>query len=321
MSRSPSNVAHSVHARLKNAAREKGRPFNEILQRYGMERFLYRFSQTAHAAAFTLKGALMLQAHNMTLTRPTRDIDVLGTGAPDSERLECMIRDCCTAEVEGDGITFDLKSISSQPIRADARYEGQRLSVMAYLRKARIPIQVDVGFGDVVVPAPVVVDYPTILDFEPPRLRAYTFESAVAEKYEAMVELGAFNSRMKDFYDIWWLSQHHSFRGSTLGEAVSATFERRKTPFPDAVPVALTSSFVTSRTEAQWTAFYKKLHVQPSRSGEKGLSLTEVTERLHGFLWPLTRSLHADATPPGSWPPGGPWHSVDGSTSDGSSSS
>jgi len=300
-------MAHSVHARLKHAAREQGRPFNDVLQRYGMERFLYRFSTTKHAEHFTLKGALLLQAHDMTLTRPTRDIDLLGTGDPAPDRLEAMIRDCCTVSVADDGITFDLDSIGSQPIRAEARYNGQRLSVMAYLRKARIPIQVDVGFGDVIIPRPTTVEYPGILDFEQPRLQAYTFESAIAEKYEAMVELGAFNSRMKDFYDIWWLSQNHPFEGAVLGQAVSATFERRGTPVPEEKPVALTAAFITKRTEAQWTAFYKKLHAQPARSGGETLSLRAVVDTIADFLWPLTCSLEADCDAT-TWPPGGPWH-------------
>jgi len=307
MSSSISNTAHSVHARLKNAAREQGRSFNEVLQRYGMERFLYRFSKTKHAESFTLKGALLLQAHDMMLTRPTRDIDLLGTGDPDPERLEGMIRDCCTISVADDGITFDLDSITSQSIRAEARYNGQRLSVVAYLRTARIPIQVDVGFGDVVIPQPTVVDYPTILDFDPPRLQAYTFESAIAEKYEAMVELGAFNSRMKDFYDIWWLSQNHPFEGSVLRQAISATFERRETPVPEERPVALTSAFVTRRTKAQWRAFYKKLHAQPARSGDETLSLSAVVDEVADFLWPVSRSLGTDSEAPMTWLPGGSW--------------
>jgi len=302
-------MAHSVHARLKNAAREQGRPFNDVLQRYGMERFLYRFSKTEHAEHFTLKGALLLQVHDMMLTRPTRDIDLLGTGDPDPDRLEEVIHDCCTVSVQDDGITFDLDSITSQSIRAEARYSGQRLSVMAYLRTARIPIQVDVGFGDVVVPQPSVVDYPAILDFDPPRLRAYTFESAIAEKYEAMVDLGAFNSRMKDFYDIWWLSQNHPFEGAVLGQAILATFERRGTPVPERKPVALTSEFITRRTEAQWKAFYKKLYAQPARSRDETLSLRSVVVEIADFLWPLTRSLGVAVEALVTWPPGGPWQS------------
>lgn len=300
-------MAHSVHARLKNAAREQGRPFNDVLQRYGMERFLYRLSKTTHADRFTLKGALLLQVYDMTLTRPTRDIDLLGDGDATSERLERVIRDCCTVEVEEDGITFEIDSISSQPIRAEARYDGQRLSVMAYLRTARIPIQVDIGFGDVVVPQPSIVRYPTILDFEQPRLRAYTFESAIAEKYEAMVDLGAFNSRMKDFYDIWWLSQNHSFEGDVLRRAISATFERRGTPMPEDKPTAITSAFVTDRTKAQWKAFYKKLHVQTARARGDILSLSRVTGCISDFIWPVTRPLADGEEMSASWFPGGPW--------------
>jgi len=310
MASSISNMAHSVHARLKNAAREQGRPFNEILQRYGMERFLYRFSKTEHVEDFTLKGALLLQAHDMTLTRPTRDIDLLGTGDTDPDRLEEVMHDCCTVSVSDDGITFDLDSITSQSIRPEAHYNGQRLSVMAYLRTARIPIQVDVGFGDVVVPQPSVVNYPTILDFDQPRLQTYTFESAIAEKYEAMVELGAFNSRMKDFYDIWWLSQNHPFEGVLLRQAISATFKRRGTPVPEEKPVALTSAFITNRTKAQWKAFYKKLHVQTARAGGDILSLSRVTGHISDFIWPVTRPLADGEEMPVSWSPGGPWQLI-----------
>jgi len=309
MGSSITNMAHSVHARLKNVAREQGRPFNDVLQKYGMERFLYRFSKTKHVHDFTLKGALLLQAHDMILTRPTRDIDLLGTGDPGADRLEDVVQDCCTVSVAEDGITFDLDSITSQSIRAEARYDGRRLSVMAYLGTARIPIQIDVGFGDVVVPRPSSVDYPTILDFDQPRLQAYTFESAIAEKYQAMVERGAFTSRMKDFYDIWWLSQHHPFDGVVLGQAVAATFKCRGTPVPEKKPVALTSAFITRRTEAQWKAFYKKLHAQPARSGDETLSLRAVIDEIAEFLWPLTCSLSADSDAPATWPPGGSWQS------------
>jgi Domain of unknown function (DUF1814). len=151
------------------------------------------------------------------------------------------------------------------------------------------------------------VEYPTILDFDPPRVQAYTFESAIAEKYEAMVELGAFNSRMKDFYDIWWLSQNHPFEGSVLRHAISATFERRETPVPEEKPVALTSAFVTRRTKAQWRAFYKKLHAQPARSGDETLSLSAVVDEVADFLWPVSRSLGADSEAPMTWRPGGSW--------------
>ena len=218
---SPKNMAASVHARLAEIARRTGRPFQEQLQYYAMERFLYRLSKSPHAARFVLKGALMLRVWDAPMARPTKDIDLLGRLENSLENLSTMVREVCALEVEPDGLVFRPSTVKSERIREDADYEGVRIRFDGLLARARIAMRLDVGIGDVMVPVPVEIAYPTLLDMPAPRLKGYPRETAIAEKFEAMVKLGTLNSRMKDFYDIWLLSRQFDFDGPTLGEAVS----------------------------------------------------------------------------------------------------
>src|SRR5699024_4329512 len=184
----------SVHQRLLNKARATGRPFNELLQYYGMEKFLLRMSKLPNANDFVLKGALLLRATGITDVRPTRDIDLLKYGDSGIPALEQNMAECCQIHIEGDGLVFDPGSVRGEPIRAQQAYGGVRLKVRGHLGNARITIQIDVGFGDVITPSPLWVQYPTILDNDTPKLQAYTLESAIAEKYQAMVDLDMANS-------------------------------------------------------------------------------------------------------------------------------
>ena len=213
---SPKNMAASVHARLAEIGRRTGRPFQELLQYYAMERFLYRLSKSPHAASFVLKGALMLRVWDAPMARPTKDIDLLGRLEHSLENGSTVVREVCAVEVEPDGLAFRSATLRSERIREDADYEGVRIRFDGLLARARIAMQLDVGIGDVMVPGPVEIAYPTLLDFPAPRLKGYPRETAIAEKFEAMVKLGALNSRMKDFYDIWLLSRQFDFDGPTL---------------------------------------------------------------------------------------------------------
>jgi len=189
-----------MRQRLLNKARETGRPFNELLQYFAMERFLYRLSKSAHADKFVLKGALMFVAWQAPVTRPTMDIDLLGITENSVVAIVAIAREICSWEVEADGLVFESDSVGGERIVEDADYGGVRIRFRGTLGTARVTMQLDIGFGDVVVPKPEMADYPTILNLPIPRLRGYSRESAVAEKFEAMVKLGALNSRVKDFF-------------------------------------------------------------------------------------------------------------------------
>ena len=195
---SPKNIAASVHQRLLNKARESDRPFNELLQYYAIERFLYRLAMSSHADRYILKGALMLTVWKSPVSRPTMDIDLLGKTGNSIEAIVSMVQEVCRLKVISDGIVFDPKSVRGERITEDADYEGVRVRFQGSLATAQVTIQLDIGFGDVVIPPAELTIYPTILDFPAPQMLAYSKESAIAEKFEAMVKLGVMNSRMKD---------------------------------------------------------------------------------------------------------------------------
>lgn len=297
------NTAASVHARLLNRAKAEGRPFNELLQYYVMERFLYRLSQSEYANRFVLKGALMLQLWGGSLSRSTKDIDLLGLSSATVEELVQAIQQCLATDVGDDGLNFDRSSVQGEQIRLDAHYEGIRIHAHASLGNARIKLQIDVGFGDVVTPEVREVVYPALLDSETPRLLGYTPETSIAEKLHAAVILDIANTRLKDFLDIWILIQEQDFSGSVLSEAIKATFQRRRTPLPESTPAAFTPTFYSApRKQAQWRAYLRKARVQ----GEVP-SLDEVAQQIEAFVMPVVRAIVAGEAFTKRWRPGGPW--------------
>ncbi len=295
------NMAASVHARLAERARKDGRPFQELLEYFGMERFLYRLSTSAHADRFVLKGALMLRVWEAPAGRPTRDIDLLGRLDNSPQNLASVVAEVCEADVEPDGLVFKAATVKAIRIKEDADYEGVRVRFQGLLGKAKIPMQIDVGFGDVVVPAAKAISYPTLLEFPAARLKGYPRESVVAEKFEAMVKLGTLNSRMKDFFDIWLMAREFDFDGALLARAVTSTFRNRKTAI-DLGPVALTPAFTESPTaKAQWQAFLRRgkfTHV-PER-------LADVAAALAEFLLPVAAGAIAEGFAQ-EWIAPGPW--------------
>jgi hypothetical protein len=296
----PKNMSASVRQRLLNRAKRDRRPFNELLQYYAMERFLYRLSQSAHVERFVLKGALMLRVWRSPEHRPTMDIDMLGIASNEEADIVLQIRDILAANVVADGLTFDTGSIQAERIVEDADYEGIRIRFLATLGSAKIHMRIDIGFGDVVYPDPEESDLPTLLDFPPPRLLCYSRESSISEKFEAMVKLGALNSRMKDFYDIWLLSRQFDFDGVKLTEAIRLTLERRGTKLPLKIE-AFAESFIEEK-QTQWTAFYKRLqqdHI-PSSFGEIVISVDR-------FLSPIVPALSTNKPSPVKWIAPGPW--------------
>jgi predicted nucleotidyltransferase component of viral defense system len=298
----PKNVAASVRERLANIAKQGGESLQYILTRYAAERLLYRLSQSRHQANFILKGAMLFQVWRKSTHRTTRDLDLLGKGAPTIERLVDVFRDVASVEVDDDGLSFPTDAIQGEQIKEEDEYQGIRIRGLARLGNARIPLQIDIGFGDAVTPAPEEISYPTLLDNSAPQLLAYNRETVVAEKFQAMVQLGMTNSRMKDFFDIWCLAQDFAFEGQMLAAAIQATFQRRDTDLPDDLPVALSDEFALDNTkQTQWNAFLKKASVN------ERVELADALALLREFLLPPARALVKRMPFARRWNPCGPW--------------
>ena len=252
-------LARSVQVRLARQAKDIGVDPNLLLTRYGVERFLYRLSISPHADKFILKGALLLLAWFGETLRPTRDADLLGVGEIPDDELMRIFRDVCAVDVTPDAVTFNPDSVRIGAIREEDAYGGQRVTLEATLGAARLKIQVDIGIGDAVTPAPQWLDYPSLLDLPRPRLRVYPRESVVAEKLHAMVLLGARNSRMKDYFDVYALVREGHLNETVLSRAIAATFARRRTELPIRTPVGLGDDFANEATNrTRWQAFLTK---------------------------------------------------------------
>jgi len=252
-------LARSVQTRLARHAKVINTDPNLVLTRYAVERFLYRLSRSPHVDRFVLKGALLMLAWLGDALRPTRDADLLGFGDLSDAALGRIFADVCKVDVEPDAMVYLADTVCVEPIRAEDAYGGQRVTLDATLGAARLRVQVDVGIGDAVVPPAAWLDYPSLLDLPHPRLRAYAAETVIAEKFHAIVVLGLRNSRMKDYFDLHALSREDAANVSRVDAAIAATFERRKTPLPDAWPMGLSDEFAHDAAKlAQWQAFVGK---------------------------------------------------------------
>lgn len=259
--RRPVNIGASVRARLLNLARQRNQPFQLLLTRYVLERLLFRLSRSAHRDRFVLKGAMLMAAWFDDPHRPTQDLDLLGFGNPDPAAMLDVFRDMCAVALD-DGVVFDVGALTVEDIREDMEYGGLRLKTFATLDGARIRVLVDIGFGDAAVPEER--ELPVLLDQPAPRLRVYPPEAVIAEKFQAMVMLGRANSRMKDFYDIWVLATLGDVDAEHLAGAIRATFDRRGTAIPEALPDALTQGFFDdAQKQQQWAAFVASVAMQP----------------------------------------------------------
>ncbi len=295
------NLTASVRQRLMNLARARNEEFGLVLTRYGIERLLYRLSRSKYRGLFVLKGALLFELWTRHPHRPTRDLDLAGQRETTVDGMKEIFAEISAQPVESDGLIFDPKAVRAEMIREELAYQGVRVRCLARLGNARIPLQVDVGFGDAITPGPVKLEYPTLLDFPAPRLEAYPRETVVAEKFHALVKLGLTNSRMKDFYDLWILGREFKFEGRLLAQAIEATFRRQKTEMPAADPLPLTAEFAESKA-TQWRAFLRK-----SGLGAEGVTLERVTEDLRGFLLPPAHAVRAGRKFNRFWPQAGPW--------------
>ena len=303
----PKNVAASVHQRLLNLAHQEQENFIDVLRSYALERLLYRVSRMEDGDHLILKGALAFRLWQEKLHRATRDLDFLGSGDSNAARFQKFFQTLCALDVEEDGLRFVAESVVVRQMREDEEYQGVRVQLVARLGPARIPLLVDIGFGDVVTPAPVEVEFPTLLNFPKPRIRAYHRETVVAEKFWIMTQLAMSNTRLKDYYDLWMLSKHFAFDGQLLCQAIQATFARRKTSLPVEIPIALTSDFSSNLAkQRQWASFVRK-----GRLLEDTISLADVVPALYNFLLPPARALVAGQPFEQSWPAGGPWQHQD----------
>ena len=279
----PHNVSASVRARLLKIAKERNQPFQLLLTRYALERLLYRLSMTEHRERFVLKGAMLTTTWFEAPFRPTRDLDLLGFGDPDPDAMLGAFREICAVALD-DGVIFDAAALAVDRIRDQLAYGGLRIKTNADIGGARIRVMIDIGFGDAVEPGITELEMPVLLDQPSPRLQAYPPETVIAEKFQAMVELGRANSRMKDFYDIWALSRACQFDGDRLARAFAATFARRKTPIPAETPDALTRAFAEDPAkQQQWTSFMEAIE-------GPAVSLTNVIDDLATFLMPHAAS-------------------------------
>jgi predicted nucleotidyltransferase component of viral defense system len=255
----PRNIGASVRQRLLNLARTSGQPMDLLLTRYALERLLYRLSLSPHRERFVLKGAMLLVTWFDEAHRATRDVDLLGFGDAAEDALIETFRDIMAVEVD-DGVVFDLDGLKIEAIREEAEYGGSRLRTTAALAGARIPITVDIGFGDAVEPGVEDIDLPVLLDMPSPHLRAYPPETVIAEKFHAMVALGRANSRMKDYYDVWMLTSTFDLEPERMRQAIAATFARRNTLVPVQVADGLSEAFANDPAkQRQWTAFVRDL--------------------------------------------------------------
>ncbi len=292
-----------VRRRLRQRADELGLDFQQAIQYYAIERFLFRLSKSDFASALVVKGATMLRVWDGAIARPTRDIDFLGHLDCSPEAVEAVVRSCLAADVPDDGLTFDEVAVTGL-IGLDGKYPGVRVKIRGALEGARFVLQLDIGVGDATVPPPSWVDYPTLLGGPSPRVLAYHLATAVAEKFEAIVSLGSVNSRMKDFYDLWMLATTQSFTGRQLRDSIAATFANRQTRLPTEVPVALTPEYAEQdRVVSMWNAFARKLH---SSGITAPSSLLDVVDTIDRFIMPPVLAA-AQEEFNATWSPGHGW--------------
>jgi len=300
-SKDAKNVVASVLAKLRNNSKASGTTFQQVLQQYAMERFLYRVSKSRHARSVILKGALLLKTIGIPKARPTMDIDMLRKGKADEATLVALIKDCATIEVDADGVAFLADSVVAEEISKESEHKGLRIQIDARMDKVRLKIQIDFGVGDVMVPGPRMIQYPTFLGSDAIQLLAYPVESAIAEKLQAMVALGSTNSRMKDFYDVWICSKYLNFDSENLLNAIDATFHNRDTALPVGAVESLTAKFAEGH-RAQWNAFVRKI-------GEDQLTdeFTKIVGDLSSFAAPLLVLLARGEKPKCVWSAGSGW--------------
>ena len=255
MAKPPKDVAASVKSRLLNLSREQEQDFQRVLVSYGLERLLYRLSISDHRERYVLKGGMLVTLWTIDPGRFTQDIDFLAFGHDDEERLLADFTDILGQDAE-DGLTFDLNALTAAPIRDDQVYGGMRLKTTAYLKTTQIPIVIDLGFGDAITAPEYEIDYGSLLGMPSATVRAYSPETVMAEKFQAVIALGIVNSRMKDYYDLYAIPRSVEITEEALAKAIKSTFERRETDIPLQRPAGLSSEYSQDTIrQTQWVAY------------------------------------------------------------------
>ncbi|MDN3507401.1 MAG: nucleotidyl transferase AbiEii/AbiGii toxin family protein [Simkaniaceae bacterium] len=279
------NVAASVKDRLLNRSRNSDLSLLELMKYYAMERFLYRLSISQYNDQFVLKGALLFTVWEIADSRTTLDIDASAKAENSLENITMIAEELCKIAPEiDDGIVFLSETLRVQVMQLKREYTGFRLNFTAKIGTAHVPMQIDIGFGDVITPGPVFSKYPTMLEFPAPELSMYPPQTTIAEKFHAMIELDGNNSRVKDFYDIWLLSHNQTFTNESLRQAIKNTFAERKKEFTaDALCTAMRSCAEDPRTVQRWERFKKK--VVPKQNQD--LKFTAVVSELESWVLSL----------------------------------
>lgn len=291
MAKAPANMAKSVKDRLLNIARQEGRVFDVVLVRFALERLLYRLSVSGHRDRFVLKGGMLVIVWVEDDNRVTRDADFLGHGDPDPERLAADFREIMAIESE-DGIVFDLEALTATAIREEMEYGGTRLKTAAYLEKTRIPVTIDIGFGDAMADATQQLDYPTLLDLPAPNVRAYPPATVIAEKFQAIIALGVLNGRMKDYYDLWAIPRALDIDADDLDAAITTTFARRQTAIPMERPPGLSAEMVNDEgKQRQWHAYATSVELE-------NVSLELIVEEIWKLVGPSCARILDKETEP-----------------------
>lgn len=299
----PKDLAASVRQRLLNHARETGQDFQIVLAQYAFERLLYRLGQLPGAQDFTLKGALLFLVWTGEQYRPTHDLDLMSRNTRTEQELKAIFTDVCIRDVTDDGLVFLTDTVTVESIRDADEYGGMRVTLTAQLERARIPVQIDVGFAEAITPQPIESSFPVLLDFPAPSIAMYPPETSIAEKFHTVTVRGILNSRMKDYYDIWTLCREFEFTGAVLSKAIAATFRRRKTKVPDNVPIGLSKEFSFDRAKAiQWSAFIRRTSLKIVEN-----DLTEVVTTIRDFLMPPSKAAASGVLFHEKWPKSGPW--------------
>ncbi|MEW6089192.1 MAG: nucleotidyl transferase AbiEii/AbiGii toxin family protein [bacterium] len=285
------NKSASIRAKLMNIARIEKVDFDAILLRYFQERFLYRLAISEFSSRFVLKGGLLLLCLDMPRCRPTKDIDFLAKEIKnDPVELEHIWRNIVSIPCD-DGVEFISSSITSELIKEDADYEGIRLKVDAILGQARKRLQMDIGFGDIIIPHAMEMEFPVLLlDDNPPKMKTYSIESVISEKFEAMIKLAMVNIRMKDFYDVYTLSVSHNFQSNKLKKAIESTFHKRKTPLPENILIFKEEFHRDKEKQKQWIAFLRKLRLEGVNK-----NFNEIMEKITVFLEPIVISVKKES--------------------------
>lgn len=287
MAKPVTNKAASIRQRLLNHSREHGRGFEAVLISYGLERLIYRLSISDHRDQFILKGGMLVTMWTFDQSRFTRDVDFLGHGDPDADTLIATFAEILGIECD-DGLTFDAAALTAMDIRENQIYGGTRLKTVAHLGSAKIPITIDIGFGDAIADPGHTIDYPSLLDYPETTVRAYPPETVIAEKFQAVVVLGEANGRMKDFYDLWAIPDAMEIDQGRLANSIRATFERRETDIPDDRPAGLSEAFYNDASrQRQWAAYAESIDLE-------GVTLHDVVEKVWSDLEPVCQQLRHD---------------------------